>query len=285
MIADGDETGQIFHGDEAYTGPGRLEQPLHPDEHRRGEGRDHRTAEHEGLGQGYDCLAPALISVSRQRATGGRRSPSSIARPARPGAPCSKAQLPVVLPEDADFGAWHPPDRHLTWKHAACLTCGGEVVRETDTLDTFVDLSVFPRFPRRTADRPFDADVIRRWPPVDYIAASSMRSSTCSTRASWTRAQQAGMIDIKEFSASLFTQGMVTHENLQPCAGRGSAPSSSPPTRWRTADGATLRPMARRSRSAASSRCRSRRRMSSIPTPSSTMAPTRAGFDALRQPA
>jgi len=50
-------------------------------------------------------------------------------------------QLPVELPPDADFtlGGESPLERHPTWKHVACPSCGGEAVRDTDTMDTFVD--------------------------------------------------------------------------------------------------------------------------------------------------
>src|SRR3546814_11957134 len=54
--------------------------------------------------------------------------------------PVPKSQLPVVLPEDADFSVpGNPLGRHPTWKHVQCPSCSGAAVRETDTLDTFVD--------------------------------------------------------------------------------------------------------------------------------------------------
>ena len=39
-------------------------------------------------------------------------------------------QLPVLLPEDADFqlGGDSPLARHPTWKHVTCPSCGGEAV-------------------------------------------------------------------------------------------------------------------------------------------------------------
>ena len=52
-------------------------------------------------------------------------------------------QLPVLLPDDVDFqpGGESPLARHPTWKHVACPSCGGEAIRDTDTMDTFVDSS------------------------------------------------------------------------------------------------------------------------------------------------
>src|SRR6266498_460439 len=48
-------------------------------------------------------------------------------------------QLPVLLPDDADFqlGGESPLARHPTWKHVPCPSCGGDGVRDTDTMDTF----------------------------------------------------------------------------------------------------------------------------------------------------
>jgi leucyl-tRNA synthetase len=102
--------------------------------------------------------------------------------------PVPRDQLPVVLPEDVDFETpGNPLDRHPTWTHVACPSCGGAARRETDTLDTFVDSSwYFIRFAepaRRQAVRP-------REPPsagcrsTSISAESSMRSCTCSTPAS-----------------------------------------------------------------------------------------------------
>ena len=56
--------------------------------------------------------------------------------------PVPAADLPVKLPEDVTFDQpGNPLDRHPTWKHVACPTCGKPARRETDTMDTFVDSS------------------------------------------------------------------------------------------------------------------------------------------------
>jgi leucyl-tRNA synthetase len=96
-------------------------------------------------------------------------------------------QLPVVLPEDVSFDIpGNPLERHSSWKHVSCPSCGRRVVRETDTFDTFVDSSwYFIRFASQPQDTPFDRAEAEKWLPVgQYIGEWSMRSCTCSTRAS-----------------------------------------------------------------------------------------------------
>lgn len=130
--------------------------------------------------------------------------------------PVPKKQLPVTLPEDVDFATpGNPLQRHPTWKHVDCPQCGHPARRETDTLDTFVDSSwYFLRFASQPDDAPFDPAEIARWLPVgQYIGGVEHAILHLLYARFWTRAlSRIGKIEVKEPFASLFTQGMVTHE-------------------------------------------------------------------------
>jgi leucyl-tRNA synthetase len=152
--------------------------------------------------------------VSRQRYWG---TPIPIIHCDACGAvPVPADQLPVVLPEDVSFDIpGNPLDRHPTWKHVPCPSCGGAARRETDTLDTFVDSSwYFIRFASQPKDKPFDRAVAEQWLPVaQYIGGVEHAILHLLYARFWTRAlRHIGMLDVAEPFAGLFTQGMVTHE-------------------------------------------------------------------------
>ncbi|PQM28986.1 leucine--tRNA ligase [Sphingopyxis lindanitolerans] len=245
VIADGEETEQVFHSDEAYVGPGRLVNSHFLDGMTIDAAKAAviARAEHEGWGKGTTVWRLRDWGVSRQRYWG---TPIPFIHCAACGTvPVPKSQLPVVLPEDVDFSVpGNPLVRHPTWKHVACPSCGGEAVRETDTLDTFVDSSwYFLRFASSPSDKPFDPEVIRRWLPVDqYIGGIEHAILHLLYARFWTRAlKHLGMIDIAEPFASLFTQGMVTHETYSRAQGEGLPPLFFTPDEIsRSADGATL---------------------------------------------
>jgi leucyl-tRNA synthetase len=181
-----------------------------------------RRAEEAGWGKGTTQYRLRDWGVSRQRYWG---TPIPIIHCAKCGAvPVPKAKLPVALPDDIDFETpGNPLDRHPTWKHVACPSCGGDAVRETDTLDTFVDSSwYFIRFASQPKDRPFDRAEAEQWLPVaQYIGGVEHAILHLLYARFWTRAlQRLGQIGMAEPFAGLFTQGMVTHETYR--AGDGS---------------------------------------------------------------
>jgi leucyl-tRNA synthetase len=181
-----------------------------------------RRAEQAGWGHGTVQYRLRDWGVSRQRYWG---TPIPIIHcPACGPVAVPRDRLPLILPEDVSFDApGNPLDRHPTWKHVECPSCGGPGARETDTLDTFVDSSwYFIRFASQPADKPFDRAEAEAWLPVSqYIGGVEHAILHLLYSRFWTRAlQRIGKIGITEPFKGLFTQGMVTHETYQ--AGDGS---------------------------------------------------------------
>ena len=201
-------------------------------------------AESEGWGEGKTVWRLRDWGVSRQRYWG---TPIPFIHCEACGVvPVPKAQLPVVLPEDVDFRTpGNPLLRHPTWKHVDCPGCGGKAERETDTLDTFVDSSwYFLRFASQPTDQPFDRAEAESWLPVEqYIGGIEHAILHLLYARFWTRAlQHIGKIGFAEPFASLFTQGMVTHETYSRIDPANGQPIFfSPGEVQRTGEGATLK--------------------------------------------
>ena len=183
-------------------------------------------AEAEGWGTRKVAYRLRDWGVSRQRYWG---TPIPIVHCASCGpVPVPRDQLPVLLPEDVSFDQpGNPLDRHQSWRHVDCPSCGSEARRETDTLDTFVDSSwYFIRFASQPGDKPFDRAEAETWLPVgQYIGGVEHAILHLLYARFWTRAlQRIGRIGIAEPFSGLFTQGMVTHETYKSVDGRWLAP-------------------------------------------------------------
>jgi leucyl-tRNA synthetase len=93
--------------------------------------------------------------------------------------PVPERDLPVVLPPlenyRPDESGVSPLARLESWYRVPCPTCGATGRRETDVSDTFLDSAwYFLRYPSTASDdRPFDAELTRRWLPVtSYIGGN-----------------------------------------------------------------------------------------------------------------
>jgi leucyl-tRNA synthetase len=144
--------------------------------------------------------------------------------------PAPDADLPVRLPEDVTFDLpGNPLDRHPTWKHVCCPRCGGAAVRETDTMDTFVDSSwYFVRFTDPHNDlEPADKRIAESWLPVDqYIGGIEHAILHLLYSRFFLRGmKKIGRVGLSEPFAGLFTQGMVVHETYQAQDGRWLSPA------------------------------------------------------------
>jgi leucyl-tRNA synthetase len=133
--------------------------------------------------------------------------------------PVEKDELPIKLPNDIDLDSkGNPLEMHPSWKKTTQKKTGKKAIRETDTLDTFVDSSwYFLRFCSPDHKKsPFDEKKINYWMPVDqyiggiehailhllYSRFFSKGISVCNEN-----------FKISEPFKNLFTQGMVCHES------------------------------------------------------------------------
>ena len=223
VVADGDITDSDFKGDVAFTGPGTIVNSHWMDGMTIDQAKADviAKAQAEGWGIGQTQYRLRDWGVSRQRYWG---TPIPIIHCQTCGAvPVPDDQLPVTLPEDVSFDIpGNPLDRHPTFSKVDCPKCHQPARRETDTLDTFVDSSwYFIRFASQPHDKPFDRAIAEKWLPVDqYIGGVEHAILHLLYARFWTRAlNHIGLIDVKEPFASLFTQGMVTHQTYQDAKG------------------------------------------------------------------
>ena len=131
-----------------------------------------------------------------------------------------KKDLPILLPDDVDLNVkGNPLEKHPKWKYTK-LSSGEKVIRETDTLDTFVDSSwYFLRFcSPKHKKYGYEIKDINYWMPVDqYIggvehAILHLLYSRFFMRALAFKNKNFGYTEPFE---SLFTQGMVCHETYK----------------------------------------------------------------------
>jgi len=141
-----------------------------------------------------------------------------------------KENLPIALPDDVSFDIpGNPLDRHPTWRKCACPSCGQDALRETDTMDTFVDSSwYFARFTSPRAGTPTDKEDLDYWMNVDqYIGGVEHAILHLLYARFFSRGMQmtghGGHQNVSEPFNALFTQGMVTHaiyKTIDPKDGR-----------------------------------------------------------------
>ncbi|MFG6583991.1 leucine--tRNA ligase [Sulfitobacter sp. 1A12779] len=175
--------------------------------------------EENGIGTGVTKYRLRDWGLSRQRYWG---CPIPVVHCDACGVvPEKKENLPIELPYDVSFDTpGNPLDRHPTWRNCACPACGKDALRETDTMDTFVDSSwYFARFTAPRAETPTVMEDAQYWMNVDqYIGGIEHAILHLLYSRFFARAMQiTGHLPesaVEPFDA-LFTQGMVTHEIYQ----------------------------------------------------------------------
>ena len=128
-------------------------------------------------------------------------------------------QLPVKLPDGIDLKVkGNPLDHQDKWKNIELN--GKKCVRETDTLDTFVDSSwYFLRFcSSENTKIPFNDEEVKYWMPVDqYIGGVEHAILHLLYSRFFVKAisYKNNNFDMQEPFDGLFTQGMVCHETYK----------------------------------------------------------------------
>jgi len=145
--------------------------------------------------------------------------------------PVPEKDLPVKLPRDVEFNptGQSPLQDHEGFKNTKCPICGADAVRETDTMDTFVDSSwYYLRYvnPHRD-DFPFVSEDVNKWLPVDqYIggvehAILHLLYSRFITKVLY----DLGLVSFEEPFFNLFTQGMIYKDGAKMSKSKGNVVS------------------------------------------------------------
>ena len=217
-------------GNEAYVGAGKLANSRFLDGMTVDQAKDEVAKRLEAQGRATRTVQYRLRDwlVSRQRPWG---CPIPMIHCAKCGVvPVKEADLPIKLPENIAFNVkGNPLDAQATWKNVLCPVCGGDAVRDTDTLDTFVDSSwYFARFCDTGATEPVNREAVDYWLPVDqYIGGIEHAILHLLYARFFMRAmKKSGYLKIEEPFAGLFTQGMVCHETYKDAQGNWLSPES-----------------------------------------------------------
>jgi leucyl-tRNA synthetase len=136
--------------------------------------------------------------------------------------PVPDKELPVTLPADVTLAesGQSPLATHPTWKKTTCPECGGPAIRETDTMDGFVDNSWYPmRYTSPKSTDWMDRAELDYWMPVDqYIGgAEHATKHLIYSRFFSKMLRDWGWIpkDVDEPFLRLLSQGMVCKETYR----------------------------------------------------------------------
>ncbi|MFA5280531.1 MAG: leucine--tRNA ligase, partial [Smithellaceae bacterium] len=158
--------------------------------------------------------------ISRQRYWG---APIPMIDCAKCGiVPVPEKDLPVLLPENVVFSpdGGSPLAALPDFVNTACPKCGGPAMRETDTMDTFVESSwYFDRYcsPNHDVKPGLDRKALDYWMPVDqYIGGIEHAILHLLYARFYTKVlRDFGVIGVDEPFTNLLTQGMVCKETTK----------------------------------------------------------------------
>ena len=199
----------------AYTGDGPAINSGFLDGLGVGEAKERMIEHLEREGTGRRAVTYRLRDwlISRQRYWG---TPIPIIYCPEHGAvPVPEEDLPVRLPEDAEFmpTGESPLKLDPDFYNTECPTCGGPATRETDTMDTFMDSSWYqyrylsPHY----EEGPFDPERGEKWLPVDQYTGGIEHAvmHLLYTRFFTKVMRDLGLVDFDEPMRRLFNQGII----------------------------------------------------------------------------
>jgi leucyl-tRNA synthetase len=135
--------------------------------------------------------------------------------------PVPEEDLPVLLPEDAEFmpTGESPLKRDPDFYNTVCPGCGGPATRETDTMDTFVDSSWYwyrylsPHY----GEGPWEPEKGEEWLPVDIYTGGIEHAILHLLYARfWTKTMRdLGLVEFGEPFNRLYNQGIILGEDAE----------------------------------------------------------------------
>lgn len=181
--------------------------------------------EEKGYGQKTHTYKLRDWLISRQRYWG---TPIPIVYCKKCGkVPVLEKDLPVVLPTDVKFtGNGNPIKTSKSFVHTKCPICGGDAIRETDTMDTFVDSSWYylrytsPNF----AEAMFDKKEVKKWMPVDQYIGGIEHAilHLLYSRFIFKAMRDLGLHGMDEPFKRLLGQGMVIKDGAKMSKSKGN---------------------------------------------------------------
>ncbi len=142
--------------------------------------------------------------------------------------PVPEEDLPVLLPEDAEFKpTGESPLKYCdAFVNTTCPVCGGPAKRETDTMDTFMCSSwYFLRFTSPGFDAgPYEMDKLNYWMPVDLYTGGAEHAvlHLLYSRFFVKALRDMGLLKFDEPFTRLFNQGIIIHGGGKMSKSRGN---------------------------------------------------------------
>lgn len=213
---------------EAYTGPGRMVNsgPFDGTLNTASFCAITEYLEHQGWGRPAISYKLRDWLISRQRYWG---APIPIIYCEKCGLrPVPESDLPVLLPEDAEFlpGGDSPLAYHEGFLNTTCPDCGGKARRETDTMDTFMCSSWYflrycsPHYEQAA----YDPEQLPKWMPVDiYTGGADHAVMHLFYARFFVKAlRDMGLLSFDEPFLRLFNQGIITCQHQKMSKSKGN---------------------------------------------------------------